>query len=108
MGTDSGPQVAIVSPDQDPTAAFTVGAGGLTKTFDGSSSHDPDGTVARDLWNFDDGTPIVSGGPKQTHTYKTPGTYDVTLTVVDNDGCTARIYTGQTASCGGTGRNPAP
>lgn len=40
-------------------------------------------------WNFDDGTPIVTGGPSETHEWATPGSYGVTVEVCDDDGgCT--------------------
>jgi parallel beta-helix repeat protein len=53
--------------------------------FNGSQSSDPDGTIIFYRWNFGDGSSqILDKTPK--HTYVDPGTYTVTLTVVDNDG----------------------
>lgn len=45
-------------------------------------------------WNFGDGTVITNNSPSLsnvnvTHTYTTPGTYTVSLTVLDNNGCTS-------------------
>ncbi|MBX9244948.1 PKD domain-containing protein [Actinotalea ferrariae] len=74
-------------PNQAPTAAFTMGASGLTVTADGSSSSDPDGTVDGYAWTFGDGG--SSAGPTASYTYGAGGTYDVTLTVTDDDGTTA-------------------
>jgi PKD repeat protein len=84
------------------TTTATIGAGSLPPvadangpysaeigaelTFDGTGSSDPDGTVVRYDWNFGDGTTLVDGGPTPTHAYAAAGTYNVTLTVVDNDG----------------------
>ncbi|MDQ3112307.1 MAG: PKD domain-containing protein [Bacteroidota bacterium] len=41
-------------------------------------------------WNFGDGN-NSSGNSPQNHCYNLPGTYDVTLTVTDNNGCSATI-----------------
>ena len=54
-------------------------------TFDGSGSHDPDGTIDFYRWSFGDGSSqILSISP--THSYSNAGTYIVALTVVDNNG----------------------
>jgi chitodextrinase len=52
-------------------------------TFDGSKSSDSDGTILSWSWNFGDGT--NGSGKIITHVYTTPGTYQVNLTVTDND-----------------------
>jgi PKD repeat protein len=39
------------------------------------------------LWDFDDGA--TNGSQNPSHTYTSPGSYDVDLTVVNEDGCTA-------------------
>jgi parallel beta-helix repeat protein len=65
-------------------------------TFDGSGSYDPDGEIVFYRWNFGDGTSEILSD-KPTHTYKStissPGTYTVTLSVVDDN---------RTASTGST------
>jgi N-acetylmuramoyl-L-alanine amidase/PKD repeat protein len=50
--------------------------------FNGSSSYDPDGTVAEYIWDFGDGS--TGSGIKPVHTYTTVGEYNLTLTVKDN------------------------
>jgi len=72
-----------------PVAAFTylprtVEAGELV-TFDGSSSHDEDGTIVLYEWDFGDGGGVM-GGSTASHTYTNAGEYTVTLRVTDNDG----------------------
>lgn len=43
------------------------------------------------LWDFGDGHASTLNSPNQTHVYNTPGTYDVTLTVIDENGCDSTI-----------------
>lgn len=57
----------------------------LAVSFVGSGS-DTDGTVTGYSWNFGDGTPADTSGPAVSHTYTASGTYQVTLTVTDDDG----------------------
>jgi parallel beta-helix repeat protein len=53
--------------------------------LNGSSSYDPDGSIIFYRWNFGDGSSeILDTAPM--HIYTDPGTYMVTLTVVDDDG----------------------
>jgi len=73
-----------------PTAAFTFSPtapaiGGWVR-FDGTSSTDPDGTIASYAWNFGDGG--TSADSVAWHPFSAAGTYVVTLTVTDDDGAT--------------------
>jgi PKD repeat protein len=54
--------------------------------LDGSSSSDPDGTVASYAWTFGDGT--TAAGARVSHAFPQPGSYPVTLTVTDTQGAT--------------------
>jgi trimeric autotransporter adhesin len=72
-----------------PVAAFTSSATNLSASFDGTGSSDADGTVASYAWNFGDGT--TGTGAKPTHLYAAGGTYNVTLTVTDNQGATGTV-----------------
>jgi PKD repeat protein len=76
-------------PNQHPTADFTTSqdSGVLEVSFDGSSSSDPDGSVASYTWDFHDGSDVAHGATP-THTYATAGTKSVTLQVTDNEGAT--------------------
>lgn len=51
--------------------------------FDASQSTDNDGEILGYLWNFGDGTVSRSSIPQ--HTYESPGSYEVTLYVLDDD-----------------------
>uniref|UniRef100_UPI0006848399 PKD domain-containing protein n=1 Tax=Arthrobacter castelli TaxID=271431 RepID=UPI0006848399 len=84
--SDSTTQEVVVEapPNESPTAAFTDACDGLECVFDGSGSSDPDGTVDSYAWTSSDG-----GTGDQSvfnHTFAEAGTYDVTLTVTDDDG----------------------
>ncbi|UZN04309.1 PKD domain-containing protein [Cellulomonas sp. S1-8] len=76
-------------PNQGPTAAVTAAAERLTVALDGTTSSDPDGTVA--AWDWDLGDGSTAQGATVAHTYAEPGTYTVTLTVTDDDGATSQV-----------------
>lgn len=65
-------------------AAFTWQADDLGVTFDGSTSVDPDGSIASYVWDFGDGN--TGSGVSPAHTYSGGGTYTVQLTVTDDKG----------------------
>ncbi|HET7088802.1 MAG TPA: PKD domain-containing protein [Anaerolineae bacterium] len=84
-GTDSN-AVTVDNVNDPPVASFTYSCGGLTCNFDASGSSDPDGTITSYAWDFGDGT--AGSGTTASHTYAAAGTYNVTLTVTDDDGAT--------------------
>lgn len=53
--------------------------------FSAAGSSDPDGAIASYQWNLGDGSPTASD-QNPSHVYTAPGTYTVTLTVIDNVG----------------------
>jgi parallel beta-helix repeat protein len=55
-------------------------------TFNASSSYDQDGTIVSYRWDFDDGNITTTTDPIITHVYTAQSTYNVSLTVTDNDG----------------------
>ncbi|MBI5669851.1 MAG: PKD domain-containing protein [Chloroflexi bacterium] len=75
-----------------PVAAFsanpTSGDAPLTVQFTNESSGDITGIV----WNFGDGSPEISE-PNPSHTYDTPNTYTVTLTVNGPGGSNSTVQT---------------
>ncbi len=58
---------------------------GMATTFSGSASYDHYGEIVSYQWDFGDGTPSVNGS-SVLHTFTTIGTYNVSLTVTDNQG----------------------
>jgi PKD repeat protein len=77
-----------ITVDEDPTAAFTVSSAhppvGQVVSFDGSGSSDADGSIASYSWTFGDGATGTGSNP--SHSYSSPGTYTVSLTVIDSSG----------------------
>ena len=72
-----------------PSAAFSTSCTDLACSFNGSASADSDGTIASYAWSFGDtGT---ATGATATHTYAAKGSFDVTLTVTDDDGATDSV-----------------
>ena len=71
-----------------PTADFSTSISALSVTFNNLST-DRDGTIESYQWDFGDGNSAKNANP--SHTYASPGTYSVTLTVTDNDGLTDSI-----------------
>src|SRR3989454_626464 len=57
---------------------------GVSVTFDGSGSTDPDGSIASYAWDFGDGS--TGTGVQASHVFAAKGTFQIRLAVVDNDG----------------------
>ena len=71
-------------PVADPNGPY-AGNVNVPITFDGSGSYDSDGgAIVSFAWDFGDG--ITGSGMTPQHTYLAAGSYDVTLTVIDNEG----------------------
>ena len=70
------PPVADAGPDQHVTASVVA--------FDAGASVDTDGTIATYRWDFGDGE--TGTGRTVAHTYRSPGTYTVTLFIADDSG----------------------
>ncbi len=75
--------------NEAPDANFTFSATELDVDFDASASEDPDGSIASYAWDFGDGA--TGEGESISHIYVEAGTYDVMLTVTDDDGVSAQV-----------------
>ncbi len=80
--------VSVTPQNQGPTASFTVVCDLLACTFTDAST-DSDGTVEAWSWTFGDGATSDQQNP--AHTYASGSTYQVSLTVTDNDGATGQF-----------------
>jgi hypothetical protein len=75
-----------------PVASFTISPStGIVSQkidFNASGSYDPDGYIVSYTWDFGDGNITTVATPTVSHIYKASGTYNVNLTVTDDDGLT--------------------
>ncbi len=79
-----------------------TGAVGTPVQLNGSASVDPDGSIISYSWNFGDGS--SGSGVSPSHVYLSQGTFNVTLTVMDNTGATDSAST--TATIGPVPNQP--
>jgi PKD repeat protein len=90
-GDEAVANVSVTIRNRAPRAAIAGDAasvvGGLLR-LDGRGSSDPDGKVVEWRWDFGDGS-ATGSGQTVNHAYARRGTFNVTLTVVDDDGATA-------------------
>lgn len=87
-GTKTADVTVAPVPNQAPVAEFPAPTiDGLSVSVDGSSSTDPDGSIASYAWDFGEGGSAT--GVTASHAYAAAGTYTITLTVTDDDGATA-------------------
>jgi PKD repeat protein len=103
ISTNASAGAVAITPDQGPLAKLDAVAAPATlnSTFEGGASLDPDGSVSTWSWDFGDGS--IATGHSVTHAYQHEGTYVVTLTIADNEGCGSKsTYTGQATACAGT------
>ncbi len=101
-GTRSDPFTAEVIVENAPPLAefFTATIDGLCVTFDARDSYDPSptGEILHVAWDFGDGSSCpglpgscgAGGRWSPGHCYSAPGTYIVTLVVIDEQGALAR------------------
>jgi hypothetical protein len=80
--TDSAPLAAISGPTELDT--------GEAGTFDGSGSSDAQGSIVTHSWDFGDGSPLVEG-PVVNHSFDRAGSFNVRLTVTDEQGSVGSV-----------------
>lgn len=98
----SGP--ANTAPVANISMDTTSGFAPLTVRASAADSLDSDGAVTGVYWDFGDGA--TASGIEAAHTYTEPGSYILTLTVVDNGGLTATATRSITVSEFGSNRAP--
>ena len=84
-GTSYGSVNKVRTERGGPTAAFSPAAAlaGRSASFSSASS-DPGGSIVASLWNFGDGSMAETASSSVSHIYAQPGTYTVTLLVLDS------------------------
>lgn len=80
--------VTVSDGNVSPTAAFNASVNDLQVDFTDAST-DSDGSVVSWSWDFGDGNTSTSQNP--SHTYGAYGTYNVMLTVTDDQGATGSV-----------------
>lgn len=75
--------IAVNAPPVAVVGGEGIVAPGSETILDGSRSYDPDGEIARYVWDFGDGSPSAQG-ERVRHTYAQPGIYVVKLEVTDD------------------------
>ena len=93
VGCSDGGTTPPITTNQSPTASFTAtptsGTAPLAVSFNASSSSDNDGSIISYAWDFKDGS--TGTGETINHTFSSTGSYNVMLTVIDNDGATDSV-----------------
>ena len=80
--------VSVSPPNLPPVPVISSsavnGSAPLVVNVNGAGSSDPDGSIVSYVWTFGNGQ--TAFGPTASTVYNTPGSYQITLTVVDNGG----------------------
>ena len=92
-GCSGGVTTPPITTNQSPTASFTAnptsGIAPLGVSFNALSSSDSDGSIISYAWDFKDGN--TGNGQTINHTFSSTGSYNVMLTVIDNEGATDSV-----------------
>jgi PKD repeat protein len=79
-----------IAPTANPGGPYE-GEPGIAVDFDGSMSSDPNGDPITYSWDFGDGS--MGDGVTPSHAFATDGSYDITLTVTDDQGAMSTATT---------------
>ncbi|MEL6135570.1 MAG: PKD domain-containing protein, partial [Bacteroidota bacterium] len=77
--------IDVIGPDANFSAGTLTGCAPLGVTFTDLSVADAGTSLVNWQWDFGDGG--VGTGPNPSYTFNTPGNYDITLRVLDSEGC---------------------
>lgn len=92
--------------NEEPVAAFASDCTDLGCSFDAGASSDADGSIVGYEWAYGDGA--TGSGRTKSHTYASAGTYQVSVTVRDDDGATAETSRNVTVEEPASGPPPPP
>ena len=81
MAISISPPVASAGADQSGYSGFYI--------LNGSGSNDTDGSIVNYKWTFNDGGVKILNGLYPQYDFQNVGVYDITLTVMDDDGRTS-------------------
>lgn len=97
-GASNNTSATVLVLNRPPVASFTESTEtaftGETIIFNASQSFDPDGVIVKYFWDFDDGENAT--GLLVDHSYLENGSYNVTLTVTDDDNVEGNISSTKT------------
>lgn len=90
MGWSSLADVDTNAPIALLNANSFTGKAPMTVLFKGNNSYDPNGSQLSYKWTFGDGDTSIEANPEKTYT--APGTYEVSLTVTNEEGISSVKY----------------
>ncbi len=86
-----GEHVALLSPSSGKIGIIVIGDLVVGESIQFEATNIPDEWgVTKYSWDFGDGTDVVTASPTATHSYSSPGTYTVRVTVTYEDGSSLR------------------
>ncbi|HEU4470529.1 MAG TPA: PKD domain-containing protein, partial [Flavisolibacter sp.] len=96
IGCISDTASKLVALGEPPVANFTISSPycqGKAISFSDLSTTST-GSIVKWIWNFGDGSPVVTANTNvtQVHSYSATGTFQVTLTVENNSGCRSQVF----------------